>query len=154
MAILNLMKLIWFNSETFISIGHSNQFETDMLNSFHQSEGQISANLHTYECAMAEVKGHKCALCTHRHRDPAPAAPTGLCWYLGINALIETGAGQFCKCWDIKKATFYYPERLWHKAAFHSSSIWTWLSWNRRGLIISEFNGAFWTDAFLIYTVR
>lgn len=77
--------------------------------------------------------------CAHmRHGDPAPATPVRLWGYLGINALIETRAGQFCKCWDVKKATFYCPESLQHKAAFHRSSIWKWLSRNRRGLIVSD----------------
>lgn len=42
----------------------------------------------------------------HWDRDPAPATPISLSGYLGINALIEKGLGQFCKCWEIKKATF------------------------------------------------
>lgn len=60
----------------------------------------------------ATVRGYNTALCRHRDGGPAQASPIRLCGYLGINALIETSVGQFCKCWDIKKATFYYPERL------------------------------------------
>lgn len=69
---------------------------------------EAQSNPHTYTSAT----GYNTALCTLGDGDPARAAPVGLSGYLGINALIETPLGQFCKCWDIKKATFYYPERL------------------------------------------
>lgn len=86
---------------------------------------------------VAAAGGHNSALCAHRVGAPAQAAPVRLCGSVGINALIETGTGQFCKCWAIKKATFYCPERPRHKAAFHWGSIWKWLRGNRGGLTVS-----------------
>lgn len=65
---------------------------------------------------MQWLERYNSALCTH-WADPAPATPASLCGFWGINAPIETGAGQFWKCWDIKKATFYDSEGLQHKAA-------------------------------------
>lgn len=75
---------------------------------FAVKRGQVIHKPICYKRSVARVSGYNSALCTHRDGDPAQDAPVGLCGFMGINALIEMGAGQFCKCWDIKKATFYY----------------------------------------------
>lgn len=112
-----------------------------MANSFHQSEGQLSTNLLAYiHACMQRLKwGATDVHCAHTGTQiPAPAAPTALCRHLGINALIESAAGQFCKCWDIKKATFYNQSGRGTKQPFTAAAFWTWLSLNRRGLIIND----------------
>lgn len=69
---------------------------------------------------------------------PSASAPDALRGYLGINALIETRAGQFWKCWDIKKATFYEAGSVEDKAGLHGCSVGMLLSWKGPGLIVCD----------------
>ena len=134
---------LWFNQHIFLCLPWSSFWSLPELllrvSAINVSSDQPWRRSYPQTFIHEVSSGYNSALYTQGHGDPAPSAPVRLSsGYLGINALIETRAGQFCKCWDIKKATFYYRERPQHKAAFHRCSIWTWLSWNRRGLIVSD----------------
>lgn len=103
-----------------------------------------------WKFSVVGLSSYNSALYAQSDRDPAQATPVGLRGYLGINALIETGVGQFSKCWDIKKATFYYcrTKRPFIGAAFKNDGVET------EADRFMWFSGASRADAFLIYSVR
>lgn len=90
--------------------------------SLYSNRGTLSLSyIHIHKCPVAAVKGHNRALCAHMLRDPAPDAPVRRpLWDFGNKCTHWDFDGTILWVLGRKESNILLPERLSHKAAFHT----------------------------------